>query len=112
MVNDEILTRAYEIAPESLWQAIKQALSNTEGVVVKKFEEEEHRATFTTSISWTSWGENMVATVAAGQPTGSLLKVTGEPHTSFMTTKWGEELHQHQFTRNLIQAIEEAVSRQ
>jgi hypothetical protein len=52
----------------------------------------------------------MFASVEAGQAGGSVLKVTGQPHTSFLTTKWGEELHQHQFTKNLIQAIEKALS--
>jgi len=109
MVDAEILTRPFEATPESLWKAVKQALENSEGVVVKKVEEEGRRAIFTTGVSWTSWGENMVATVEAGQPTGSLLKLTGQPHTAFLTTKWGEELHQHQFTKNLIKGIEEAL---
>jgi hypothetical protein len=39
MVDDEILTRSYEVTPESLWTAVKKALENTEGVVVKKVEE-------------------------------------------------------------------------
>ena len=109
MVDDEILTRTYEVAPELLWKAVKQALSTVTDVTLKEVEEEQHRATFTTSMSWTSWGENMVATVESGQPTGSRLKVTGHPHTSILTTKWGEELHQHQFTKNLVQAVEQAL---
>ena len=110
MVDDKILTRTYEVEPESLWKAVKQALSTGIGTTLKKVEEEQRRATFTTDISWTSWGENMVATVEPGQPTGSLLKVTGQPHTSILTTKWGEEVHQHQFTKNLVQAVEQALS--
>ena len=110
MVDHEILTRTYEVEPESLWKAVKLALSTGIGAILKKVEEEERRATFTTDVSWTSWGENMVATVEPGQPTGSLLKVTGHPHTSILTTKWGEEVHQHQFTKNLVQAVEQALS--
>ena len=109
MFDDEIFTRTYEVAPESLWKAVKQALSTVIDVTLKEVEEEQRRAAFTTSMSWTSWGENMVATVEPGQPTGSLLKVTGQPHTSILTTKWGEELHQHQFTKNLLQAVEQAL---
>ena len=110
MVDDEILTRTYEVAPESLWKAVKQALSTDIGAVLKRVEEEQRRAIFTTSVSWTSWGENMVVTVEPGQAAGSLLKVTGQPHTSILTTKWGEEIHQHQFTKNLVQAVERALS--
>jgi hypothetical protein len=110
MVDDEILTRTYKVAPELLWKAVKQALSTGIGATLKEVEEEQRRATFTTGISWTSWGENMVATVEPGQPTGSLLKVTGQPHTSILTTRWGEEVHQHQFTQNLVQAVERALS--
>lgn len=110
MVDDEILVRSYEMSPELLWKAVKEALSTGIDVTLKKVEEEERRAIFTTEVSWTSWGENMVATVEPDQSTGSLLKVKGHPHTSILTTKWGEELHQHQFTRNLVQAIEQALS--
>ena len=109
MVDNEILTRTYEEAPESLWKAVKQALSTGIGATLKEVEEEQRRATFTTDVSWTSWGENMVATVEPGQPTGSLLKVTGQPHTSILTTKWGEEVHQHQFTETLVRAVEQAL---
>lgn len=110
MIDNEILMRAYEIAPESLWKAVKQALTTISGATLKKVEEEQRRATFTTGISWTSWGEEMVATVEPGQPTGALLKVTGQPHTSILTTRWGEEVHQHRFTRDLVQAVEQALS--
>jgi hypothetical protein len=111
MVDDEILTRTYQVTPESLWNAVKEALSTCSDVTLKRVEEEPRRALFTTTMSWTSWGENMVATVEPGQTTGSLLKITGHAHTSFLTTKWGEELHQHQLTRNLIQAIEDALGK-
>jgi hypothetical protein len=110
MIDDEILVRTYEVTSEALWKAVKQALSTITDVTLKRIEEEERRAIFTTSVSWTSWGENMVATVEARQPAGSLLRITGHPHTSLLTTKWGEELHQHQFTKNLVQAVEQALS--
>ena len=110
MVDDEILARTYDVAPESLWKAVKEALSTVIDVTLKRVEEEQRRAIFTTAVSWTSWGENMVATVEPRQPTGSLLRVTGQPHTSILTTRWGEELHQHQFTKNLVQAVEQALS--
>ena len=109
MIDEEILTRTFEVTPESLWSAVKEALETMPDVTLKRIEDEQRRAIFTTAITWTSWGENMVATVEPGQPTGSLLKITGQAHTSFLTTKWGEELHQHQFTKNLIQAVEHAL---
>ncbi len=109
MVDDEILERTYEVDPESLWKAVKEAISRGTDLTLQRVEEEEHRAIFTTSMSWTSWGESMIATVEPGQPTGSRLRVKGHPHTSFLTTKWGEELHQHQFTKDLIEAIEQAL---
>src|SRR2546425_12571369 len=56
MVDDEILALTYEEAPESLWKAVKQALSTGIGATLKEVEEEQRRATFTTDISWTSWG--------------------------------------------------------
>ena len=108
--DDEILEHTYEVEPESLWKAVKEALSTGDDWTLKRVEEERRRAIFTTTMSWTSWGESMIARVEPGQPTGSRLRVTGHPHTSFLTTKWGEELHQHQFTKNLIQAIEQALS--
>ena len=109
MIDHEILTHSFETTPEALWSAVKDALETMADVTLKRVEEERRRAIFTTAMSWTSWGENMVATVEPAQPTGSLLKITGQAHTSFLTTKWGEELHQHQFTKDLIRAVEHAL---
>jgi hypothetical protein len=52
----------------------------------------------------------MVATAQPNQPSGSLPKVTRHPHTSLMTTKFGEDFHQHHFTRTFVEAIKQALS--
>jgi hypothetical protein len=109
MLDDEILALSFDVPPESLWKAVKQVLSTGIGATLKQVDEEERRAIFTTDVTWTSWGENMVATVQPNQPTGSLLKVTGHPHTSIMTTKFGEDIHQHHFTRTFVQAVKQAL---
>jgi hypothetical protein len=106
--DEEILLRIYEIPVEALWKAVKQALNTLQRATLKGIDEEHRRATFTTAMSWTSWGEDMIATVESG-PTGSLLKVTGHAHTAMLTSRWGEEVHQKQFFDGLAHAIEKAI---
>jgi len=112
MVDEEIFAISFEESPESLWKAVKQVLSTGVGATLKQADEEERRAVFTTDVSWTSWGENMVAIVQPNQPNGSLLKVTGHPHTSLLTTKFGEDIHQQHFRKNFVQAVKEALELQ
>jgi hypothetical protein len=109
MANDEIFAHSYDVPADVLWKAVKEALSKLEGATVKSLVDEARRAGFSTGMTWTSWGEDMVAHVEAVTATRSLLHVTGHPHTSILTTRWGEELHQHAFSNSLKDAVERAL---
>src|SRR5262245_41995269 len=105
-MNDEVLSRIYNIPADTLWAAVKRALPTVTGVILKSADDGQRRAEFTTSMSWTSWGEEMIAVVDAPTSDIARLVVTGHARSAFLTTQWGEHMHQNQFGRDLIDAIE------
>lgn len=110
MIDNAVLAHVYDVTPEALWNAVKVVLKITEGVTLEAADDEQMRAYFKTSMSWTSWGENMIATVEPRVTTGALLLITGHPHTNFLTTQWGEEAHQEEFSRKLTKAVRQALN--
>lgn len=66
-------------------------------------------ATFSTGMSLTSWGEHMLATVDE-HGGGSRVTVRGRPKGSFLTTKWGEELHAKGIEKDVRTAVDDALA--
>ena len=107
----ELFTLHFQAKPETLWQALKQALMALGTTTLRDIDEQRMRASFTTSMTLTSWGEYMVATVEQEQG-GTLIRVHGQPLNPsllVLTTKWGEELHAKQIEQELKRAVEKAL---
>src|SRR5262245_50797686 len=105
MQDVEVLDRLYECPADALWSALSRALVDLKGVKVIAVDAQERRITFSTPSSLTSWGEEMAAVVKSAEPLGATLKITGHPRFNFLTTAWGEEMHQHEFVRRLSDSI-------
>lgn len=107
--NNEVLTREYNLAPETLWEAMKRALTKVDGVTLEEADDIEHKASFKTGVTWTSWGQNMIATVEPLAEQKSRVAITGQIRHTFLSTNSGEELHEKGFVRNLTEALDHAA---
>lgn len=104
MDEREVFTRRYDgVEPAGLWRAVKRALATMD---LRRSDDEERMAQFSTGTSQTSWGQNMLATVTARGAEGSTLTVRGRPKQSFMTTKWGEGIHARSVEKQIVAAVE------
>ena len=90
---------------EAVWSALKRALATMD---LAEANDADRTARFSTGVSLTSWGENMLARV---DPAGSGARVTvrGRAKGSFLTTKWGEELHAREVEKDLRTSIDDAL---
>jgi hypothetical protein len=97
----ELFTETYDTYPDTVWQAVKQALATMD---LREADDDSRTARFTSGMSLTSWGENLIANVA---PDGSrtVLTVSGRPKGSFLTTKWGEDQHARGVEKDLLGAV-------
>jgi len=66
-------------------------------------------ASFKTGVTWTSWGQNMIARVEPLEGNGARLDITGQIRSTFLATNWGEELHEAGFVRGLTNALDQCL---
>lgn len=109
MRDNEVLTRDYDLPPKTLWETMKHALTRVDGVTLEEADDAEHQASFKTGVTWTSWGQNMIARVEPLGEARSRVTITGQMRHTFLSSNVGEELHEKGFIRNLTRAIEQAV---
>jgi hypothetical protein len=80
----EVFTRRYEkVEPDALWAALKRALATMD---LKDTDEASRTARFSTSDWVWSWGQHMLATVAADASGTPTLYVRGRPKAWLLTT--------------------------
>jgi len=91
--------------PDAVWAALKRALATMD---LRDADDGQRTARFSTGVSLTSWGENMIARVdQAGS--GSRVTVRGRAKGSFLTTKWGEDVHAMGVEKDLRTSIDDAL---
>lgn len=105
----ELFSRHYQdVEPEALWSAVKGALATMD---MSHADEAARSARFSSGVSLTSWGEHMLALISGAGPAGSVLSVRVRAKGSFLTTKWGEDLHARGVEEQLVRAIDAALTR-
>ncbi|MBA2465443.1 MAG: HPF/RaiA family ribosome-associated protein [Nocardioidaceae bacterium] len=92
--------------PQTVWDALKRALSTME---LEAPDEGTRTARFRTGVSLTSWGENMLASVDLASDGGARVTVRGRAKGSFLTTKWGEDIHAKGVEKDLRASIDDAL---
>jgi hypothetical protein len=110
MGQRKVLVKQYAVAPDRLWAAIKQALITIDGVTLEQADDAQKTASFTTGVTLTSWGQNMIARI---QPIGSdqtQLQINGQIRHTFLSSNLGESLHQKGFVRNLTTALDQFIA--
>ncbi len=110
MPQRQVLVKRYAVAPDRLWAAIKQALITVDGVTLEQADDAQKTAAFKTGVTWTSWGQNMIAQI---QPIGAdqvQLQINGQIRHTFLASDWGEKIHQKGFVRNLTTAIDDLIA--
>lgn len=102
---------AFEIAapPDAAFAAVRRAIDAMDGASFGTADDSARSLEFTTGVTLTSWGEQMRATVAASQG-GSTVQVDGKPTGTFLTTKWGEDVHARTIEKRLRSGIDSALS--
>lgn len=105
----EVFTRRYDVAPETLWSALKQGLTQLDSVRVTGSDDATMQAHFTTGLGLFSWGQRLTATVRASQRGGALLRVHGEPRSTFLASRWGEGQESKPIERDVLSVVENAL---
>ena len=67
-------------------------------------------ARFEFGVSLTSWGESLLAEVTPNAAGGAALTVHGRPKGSFLTTRWGEDVHAEGVEKQVRIAVEDALA--
>src|SRR5436190_480431 len=93
LMSEKLFSRHYDVGSEMLLDFLQQAMAGLPTVTSYQLDDSGDRITFTTSLTLTSWGENMVAAVESDGRDGSVLNVSGEPRVGALSTPWGEEIH-------------------
>lgn len=109
MSQNELFSRTYDVDPEMLMDFLQQAMAAIPTVTSFKLADSGDRIDFVTSITLTSWGENMVASVAGDGRGGSVLHVSGEPRVGLASTPWGEEIHAATIESQLFAALDPSI---
>jgi hypothetical protein len=104
-----LFSRRYDIGPEMLLDFLQQAMAGMPTITSYELADSGDGINFTTSFTWTSWGENMVATVDADGPNGSVVTVSGEPRVGALSTAWGEEIHAATIEGQLFAALDPSL---
>jgi hypothetical protein len=92
--------------PDEVWSALQRALATMD---LKNTDDEQRTARFSTGVTLTSWGEHMLARVSGLGGGGARLTVRGRPKGSFLTTRWGEDLHAAEVEQDLRRSIDDAL---
>jgi hemerythrin-like domain-containing protein len=88
---------------------LQQAMAGLPTVTSYKLADSGDRIAFTTSLTLTSWGENMMAAVEDDGNDWCVLTVSGEPRVGVLSTPWGEEIHAATIESQLFAALEPSI---
>src|SRR5687768_2458523 len=102
----ELFSRRYDVRPELLLDFLQQAMTTMPTIRSFGLGDDGDRIEFETSFTWTSWGEQMIATVQGDAAGGAILAVSGQPRLGLASTPWGEELHAATIESQLRAAME------
>lgn len=108
--DNELFSRTYSVPQGQLLDALQQALTSMPTVTLQRVDDTGRGIEFETTLTLTSWGETMRATVDPVGDDGAVLRVTGQPRVAAMSTPWGEEAHATQIEQQLFTALEAALS--
>ena len=108
-MSEKLFSRHYDVGSEMLLDFLQQAMAGLPTVTSYQLADSGDRITFTTSLTLTSWGENMVAAVESDGRDGSVLNVSGEPRVGALSTPWGEELHAATIEGQLFAALAPSI---
>lgn len=102
---------SFEVAapPETAFAALRRAVEGMDGASFGTSDDVARSLEFSTGVTLTSWGEQMRATVAESSG-GSTVQVDGKPTGTFLTTKWGEDVHGRTVEKRLRSGMDEALS--
>jgi hemerythrin-like domain-containing protein len=104
-----LFSRRYDVGPEMLLDFLQQAMAGMPTITSYELDDSGDGINFTTSFTWTSWGENMVATVDADGSDGAVVTVSGEPRVGALSTAWGEEIHAATIEAQLFAALDPSL---
>jgi hypothetical protein len=110
MRQRQVLVKQYAVAPDRLWAAIKQVLITVDGVTLDQADDAQKTAAFKTGVTWTSWGQNMIARLQPISSDQVQLHINGQIRHTFLASDWGEKLHQKGVARNLTAAIDDVMA--
>lgn len=91
---------------DRLWSALKRAIDDMDGAKLGTVDEDSRELEFSTGVTLTSWGEELKAAVAPNPGGGAEIQVGGKPKGTFLTTKWGEEVHARTIEGRLKNGVE------
>ncbi len=102
---------SFEVAapPDAAFAALRRAVDGMDGATFGTADDSARSLEFSTGVTLTSWGERMKATVAESAG-GSKVQVEGKPTGTFLTTKWGENVHGRTVEKRLRSGVDEALS--
>jgi hemerythrin-like domain-containing protein len=109
MARTGLFTRRYDVNPEMLLDFLQQAMAQLPSIASYELADSLDGINFTTSLTFTSWGENMVATVDGDGGDGSIVTISGEPRVGMLSTPWGEELHAATIENQLVAALDPSI---
>jgi hypothetical protein len=101
----QVFALHYEADPDRVWTALQQAVDDMDGAKLDTVDEAARALEFETGVTLTSWGEYLQAVVQQGTQAGTQVQVRGKPKGTFLTTKWGEEIHGSTIERRLDRGI-------
>lgn len=108
MDEEELFTIDYPArSADEVWPALVRALATMD---LRDRDDPARTATFSTGVSLTSWGEHMLAAVGDAAGGGARITVRGRPKGSFLTTKWGEDVHAKGVEKDLRTAVDDALA--
>jgi len=96
--------------PDQAYDALKAAIQAMDGGHMGAIDDSGRTLDFSTGVSLTSWGEELQATVLEGQSGGSRVEVRGKPKGTFLTTKWGEDVHAKTVEKRLRSELDTAMT--
>jgi len=108
-MSEKLFSRHYDVGSEMLLDFLQQAMAGLPTITSYQLDDSGDRITFTTSLTLTSWGENMVAAAQSDGRDGSVLHVSGEPRVGALSTPWGEELHAATIESQLFAALAPSI---
>ena len=109
MSDNELFSRQFSVPAPQVFDALQRALGTMPNITLQRVADTGSAVEFQTTLSLTSWGENMQATVEEVGDDAAVLRVSGRPRVGIMSTPWGEELHATQIEQQLFAGIDTAL---